>query len=123
LIKEGDTAKAREVLLYSLAKMPDAGVPYDFTNAQMVEMLMEVGEKEKAIEISNIMSTRFDELASYYISKREFGRDLQIPMLMLGELQRMLYKYGENDLAKKIEDMYEKHSQAFQSRGGDRSEF
>ena len=123
LINEGDTARAREVLLYSLEKMSDAGVPYDFTNAQMVEMLLEVGEKEKAIEISNIMSTRFDELASYHIGKREFGRDLQIPMLMLGELQRMLYKYGENDLAKKIEDMYEKHSQAFQSRGADRSEF
>ena len=123
LLDEGDTAKAREVLLFSLNKMPDEGVPYDFTNGQMVEMLFEVGEKEKAIEIANVMSTRYDELATYYLARREFGRDLQIPMLMLGELQRMLYKYGEADLAKKVEDMYDKHRQAFETNSLDRSNF
>jgi hypothetical protein len=124
LIAEGDSAKAREVLLFSLAKMPDAGVRFDFTNAQMVDILLEVGEKEKAIEISNILSTRADELANYYLSKREYGRDLQIQIVILGELQRVLFKYGETDLAKKLEDLYEKHSQAFQTRGGgDRSDF
>ena len=89
----------------------------------MVEMLFEVGEKEKAIEVANVMSTRYDELATYYLARREFGRDLQIPMLMLGELQRMLYKYGEADLAKRVEEMYDKHRQAFETNSLDRSNF
>ncbi len=123
LLTEGDTAKAREVLLFSLEKMPDEGVPYDFTNGQMVEMLLEVGEREKAIQVARVLSTRYDELAAYYIEKREFGRDLQIPMLMLGELQRMLYKYGETDEAQKIEAMYNKHREAFEIKSMDRSNF
>jgi hypothetical protein len=123
LIAQGDTARAREVLLFSLAKMPDEGVRYDFTNAQMVELLLEVGEKEKAIEIANLMSKRFDDQATYYFTQREFGRDFQLPMFLLGEMQRVLYAYGETELAKKLEDMYEKHNQAFQNRSLDRQNF
>jgi hypothetical protein len=123
LIAEGDTAKAREVLLYSLAKMPDEGIRYDFTNGQMVELLFEVGEKEKALEIVNTLGPRSDELAAYYVQEGVFGRDLQLPMFLLGEIQRVLYKYGEGELAKKYEEIYEKHSQAFQTRSIDRSDF
>jgi hypothetical protein len=113
-IKKGDSAKAREVLLFSLAKMPDASVPYDYTSAQAVGLLFEVGEKEKAIEVVNAMWTRADELAAYYIKKREYGRDLQINIVILGELQNTLHRYGEEELAKKIEDAYSKHTAAFQ---------
>jgi MFS family permease len=123
LIAKGDSAKAREVLLFSLEKMPDAGVRYDFTNAQMIELLLEVGEKEKAIEMADILSKRFDEQATYYYSQREFGRDFQLPMFLLGEMQRVLYAYGVNETAEKIEAMYEKHNQMFQNRSIDRSNF
>jgi hypothetical protein len=123
LIAEGDTAKAREALMFSLTKMPDEGVRYDFTNAQMVELLLEVGEKEKALEIATLMGERFDAQANYYFKKREFGRDFQLPLFLLGEMQRVLYAYGENELAKKLEDMYEKHNQAFQNRSLDRQNF
>ncbi|HEX6225028.1 MAG TPA: DUF2723 domain-containing protein [Chryseolinea sp.] len=118
LIQEGDTAKAREVLVYSLAKMPDKAIPYDYTNAQTVDLLFEVGEKEKAMEIANIMSTRADQLASYYIDNRSLGRELQMNVVILGELQRVLYKYGEADQAKKIEDLYEKHFSVIQTGTG-----
>jgi MFS family permease len=123
LIAEGDKAKAREVLLYSLEKMPDAGVRYDFTNGRMVELLLEVGEKDKAMELVNVLYPRLDAMAEYYIQEREYGRDLQINLIMLGELQRVLYAYGENDLGKKIEDAYTKHANAFQNRGFNRSDF
>jgi hypothetical protein len=118
LVMEGDTAKAREVLLYNLAKMPDASVPYDYTNAQTVDLLFEVGEKEKALEIAKTMSTRADDLATYYIKKRSYGRELQLNVVILGELQRVLYKYGEADLAKKLEDLYEKHTSVLQTQYG-----
>ena len=122
-IAEGDTAKARETLLFSLIRMPDEGVRYDFTNAQMVELLLEVGEKEKAIEIANLMGERFDDQAEYYFKKRDFGRDFQLPLFLLGEMQRVLYAYGETETAKKLEDMYNKHNDAFKTRVPDRSDF
>jgi hypothetical protein len=120
LIAEGNNAKAREVLIHSLTKMPDHGVRFDFTNARMVELLLEVGEKEKAIEIVNLLTPRLDEVAGYYLAKGEYGRDLQVNLVMLGELQRVLYAYGESELAKKLEDAYTKHGQAFQNRGFNR---
>jgi len=123
LINEGDEEKAKEVLLFGLEKMPDKGIRYDFTNARMVELLMKVGEKEKALEIVNVLSPRLDELCAYYLDKREYGRELQINLIMLGELQRVLYAYGEKDLGKKIEDAYDKHANAFQNRGFNRSDF
>lgn len=48
----------------------------------------------------------------------DYGRELQIPIVILGELQRVLYEYGETELATKMEKMYEKHSTSFQNRGG-----
>jgi hypothetical protein len=121
LIIEGKKDKAKDVLLYSLAKMPDKAIRYDFTNSRMVQMLLEVGEKEKALEIVNTMAPRMDELATYYIDKGEYGKDLQISIVLLGELQRVLYAYGEADLAKTLEEKYERHAKAFQNRGLGRS--
>ena len=123
LIAQGDSAKAREVLLYSLAKMPDKAIPYDYTTARGIELLFEVGEKDKAVEISTIMGQRAEELAAYYLEKREYGRELQTNIVILGELQRVLYQYGEAELAKKMEDAYEKYGAAFQTRGVDTSDF
>jgi hypothetical protein len=115
LIAKGDTAKAREAILFSLKKMPDEGVRFDYTTAQMVGLLLEVGEKEKAINIATLMGQRATDMADYLLQKGELGRELQINVVILGELQRVLYKYGEADLAKKFEDAYEKYGTALQS--------
>jgi hypothetical protein len=123
LIAEGDSAKAREVLLFNLAKMPDNVIRYDFTTTQTVELLLEVGEKEKALEIANLLKDRYDGLATYYLAKRDYGRELQIPIFLLGQLQRTLYMYGETELAKKFEEAYEKYNTAFENRTVVRSEF
>lgn len=114
LILEGKPEKAREILIQSLTKMPDAGVPFDYSNAQSVPLLFEVGEKEKAIELANIMWPRANELAEYYIKERDYGRELQLSIVILGELQRALYQYGEAELAKQIEDAYNKHADVLQ---------
>lgn len=114
LIAEDNKERAREILLLSLAKMPDTGVPYDFTNALSVELFMEVGETEKAVEIATVIGNRVDEMASYMIRKGQINRDLYNNIAVLGELQRVLYKYGEGDLAKRFEDAYEKHAAEIQ---------
>ncbi len=111
LLAAGDTTRAREVLLYNLKVMPDSGVNFDYSTAQSVRFLFEVGEREKAVEIAELMWPRADEMADYYIAENEFGRELQVNIVILGELQRALYQHGENELAEKIENAYGKHDQ------------
>lgn len=115
-IEAGDPAKARETLLFSLEKMPDAGLPYDYTTARTVGLLLEVGEKDKAIEISNIMIPRSDEMLTYMIEKGDIGdREFQIHAAILGELERVMLRYGETDLAKKLEDINARHEEAMKN--------
>ena len=117
LLEKGQKEKAREVLLYSLAMMPHSTIPYDVSNARNVEILFEVGEKEKAIEVATKLGNRMVDLAEYNINKRNFGNDTYNAIVVLSELQRVLYKYGEAELAKKYEDAYEKNAGVFQSPG------
>jgi hypothetical protein len=109
LMIEGDTARAKEVLLFSLNKMPDQGVPFDYSNAQMIRLLLELGERERALQIANLMWPRADEMAEHLIGSNDYGRELQVNIIILGELQRSLYEYGETELAKRIEESYGKH--------------
>jgi tetratricopeptide (TPR) repeat protein len=118
LLAQGEKEKARDIVLYGLEKMPDKGVPYDVSNARNVEVLFEVGEKEKAIEVATVLGKRMDEMAAYYLDKQNYGSDLYNCIVVLGELQRVLYVYGEADLAKKYEDAYEKYASMLQMREG-----
>jgi hypothetical protein len=124
LIDQGDSKKAREVLLFSLEKMPDKGVAYDHTAVTMVELLFKVGEKEKAVELSGVVGNRADEMATYLIGKGDSGMELRRNIYILGNLYQILYKNGENDLGKKLEDAYNKHIESLQmNRGGKRGDF
>lgn len=111
-ITEENPEKAREILLFSLAKIPDVSVPYDYTSARSVQLLLEVGEKEKALEIAAIMGDRADEMLTYLIAKNDLGQDLQYNLAIVGELQRVLFTYQEMELATKLEGIYEKHRNA-----------
>lgn len=117
LLAKGEKDKAREVVLYSLAMMPNISIPYDVSNARNVETLFEVGEKEKAIEVATILGNRMIDMAEYNISNRNYGNDTYNAIVVLSELQRVLYKYGEAELAKKYEDAYEKNAGIFQNSG------
>lgn len=115
LIDKGQKDKARELLLYNLAMMPNSTIPYDVSNARNVRSLFEVGEKEKAIEVATVLGNRMIDLAEFNISKRNFGNDTYNAIVVLSELQSVLYKYGEPELAKKFEDAYQKNAGIFQS--------
>jgi hypothetical protein len=115
LLLKGEKEKAREVLLYNLKMMPHESIPYDISNARNVESLFEVGEKEKAIEVATLLGNRMIDLTDYNVGKRNFGSDTYNAIIILSELQRVLYKYGEPELAKKYEDAYEKNAGIYQS--------
>jgi hypothetical protein len=107
LIDEGKEQKALEVVKFSLEKMPDAAIPLDYTHVRTVELLFRLGDPEMAKEIAETMGTRADEMLEYMLRKNtDMGRELQINMAILAELQRTLYKYGEEELAQRYEDAY-----------------
>ena len=110
LMDEGQEDKARNVLLFSLERMPDAVINYDYTSAQTAAMLFELGEIEKGKEIARLLGNRADELLSYYIANGiDMGFELQRNIIILNELQRMLKRYGEDEMAKEFEDALTTH--------------
>jgi hypothetical protein len=83
LLEEGKKERAREVALHSLNVLPDAGVPFDEMTSNMVSVLLQVGETEKATEVADLMSGRADETLDYYIrhspgSQQEIRTNLYI---------------------------------------------
>ncbi|HLZ15827.1 MAG TPA: hypothetical protein VKQ08_02260, partial [Cyclobacteriaceae bacterium] len=109
LIDKGEIEKAKELILFSLNKMQDAAVPYDYTTAETVNLLFKVGEKAKAIEIAKTVGERSMEIATYLAGEgNSLTNDLRNNIVMLNILQRTLYENGETDLAKKYEDAYTK---------------
>lgn len=112
--KEGNVEdkkeKARKVVMLSLEKMPDAAIPFDLTMTTTVDLLFRLGEKQKALDIANTMVTRADEMATYLIaSGGGITLELRKRMFIIGDLQRIMLENGENELAQKYEEMYQKH--------------
>jgi hypothetical protein len=106
---------ARKALLFSLEKMPDKSVPYDFTAVGTVELLFKVGEKDKALEIAKIISVRSDEMVAYLLKQSTaVTLDLQRNLYTLANLQTILYENGEDELAKQVEERYMKYANSLQ---------
>ena len=110
LIDEGQMEKANLVLEFSLTKMPDRVIPFDITAPTLVDLLFQVGQKEKAIEITKLSGDRADEMITYLIEEN-YGMSIEVRRIafILNTLQRTLYENGEMELGKKYEDALNKH--------------
>jgi MFS family permease len=118
LIDDGKMAKADSILLFSLAKMPDKVIRYDYSNVETVDLLFQVGEKDKATEMAKIMGDRAEEMASFQIEDNQgLSLELRRNIAILSSLQRTLYENGQDDLAKKFEDAYNRLLATLQVKG------
>jgi hypothetical protein len=111
LLDQGDSAKAKDVLLLSLNKMPDHGVRYDVTSIQTFQLLLEVGEREFAHDIADKMGRRANELLTYYLSEGGSGTEVQLQLIILREFARLYYGYDEPERAGKMERLFEKYAE------------
>ena len=125
ILDQGDTTRAKEVLYFSLERMPDKVVKYDVTAVSMVELLYRAGDRTKAAEIAATMGKRAEEMARYDIDKYTgISMEVRKDLYILGELQRMLYENKEPVLAKKFEDSYQNILEGLQIReGGAREDY
>ncbi len=119
LLDEGDTTRAKNVLFFSMDKIPDKAIRYDLTGVSQVDLLFKVNEKGKALEIANVMGPRAIEMADYETHRYSgISIEIQRNLYVLGELQRILYENGENELAKKYEDAYQRIIEGLQITDG-----
>ncbi len=119
LIDEGKLDKALDALNFSLEKMPDEAIPYDYTTPRTVGLLFTLGENEKAREIGEIVGDRSIEMVDYLIRENKpLGYELQSNLIILGELQRIMLMNGEEDLAKKYEEAYQEAVGTYQRLRG-----
>lgn len=121
LIDEGQMEKANRVLEFSMTKMPDRVIPYDITAPTLVDLLFQVGQKEKAIEIAKLSGDRADEMITYLIEEN-YGMNTEVRRnaFILNSLQQTLYENGEMELGKKYEDALNKHLASLRIyQGGD----
>ena len=70
LLAEGDHKRAQEVLNQSLSVIPDDTIPYDVTTARTIALLLDLDQKEKAVEIATTMVDRADEELTYFLDKK-----------------------------------------------------
>ena len=118
LIDEGKMEMADKALMFSLTKMPDKAIHYDHTAPETIDLLFQVGEKDKAIEIAKVLGDRAEKMATFLVDEGNgFSTDLRRNIFILSALQRTLHENGESDLAKKYEDAYDRLVGQLQIRG------
>lgn len=124
ILDRGDTSKGKEVLYFSLEKMPDKAVLYDITTVSLVELLFRAGDNEKAIEVAGVIGRRAEEMVNYETSKYNgVTMEIRKNLYVLGELQRILYDHKQDELARRFESSYQKILDGLQIRDSDRNNY
>jgi hypothetical protein len=114
LINEGQTEKAKQVLLRSLEVMPDETIPYDRICSLYVAPLLKVGEEQKAMGIAQIMAKRADENLAYYYKEGNFdGNAIQDNLIILNQLAVALGEQKHKD-APQFQALFDKRYSQYQ---------
>ncbi len=87
--------------------MPDEGVPYDYFNAQTLNLLIRTGETEKAVEMAEILGERANQMLAY-LSKNNINNSFEARnnLITLNEIVRSLKNAGEDESAAKYEKTF-----------------
>jgi hypothetical protein len=102
--------KAKEVLEYCFKIMPDKATAYDVYTPQFIPLLLEIGNKKLADEISTTMHKRaMDDLEYQVKNPARFSFDIQTNVYVLQQLFMAYKGAGQNDLADKYQKDFEKY--------------
>lgn len=115
LIAENKIEKARDVLLKNLEVMPDKSVPYDIYSSEMVSLLFQVDETERAMEISSVLTTRADEELAYLTRMGITNKDTYINLRILDVLRNTMKSMGQTEEAQQLEEIFLQHYSLFQN--------
>jgi hypothetical protein len=115
LIREGDLARARDILFKCLEVMPEHNVPYTRIMLPITESLYKVKEDEEANKVAERLMDIFEENMRYYYSldahhARTLTNEMQIGMYVVQRLDLMV-----NELYPQDEEMKKRFSERFKS--------
>ncbi len=112
LVREGDTGKARNVLLDSLRVLPDKSIPYDYVSSSYVPLLLAVDEQKRALTIADTMARRADQNLTYAESGASQFSNPQLDLYVLHNLASA-YRAAKQPEAERYEALLQKHAGAF----------
>ncbi|WP_448528665.1 glycosyltransferase family 117 protein [Raineya sp.] len=111
LIEEGKKEKAKELMLFSLKKIPIESIPYDFYVAQLVPLLYEVGENSLADSLYKHITEQAKVVIDYAMDNYSPRNDFKMRQQMF-----IFYQYSKDlqkikpEEAAKCKGLYEKYA-------------
>jgi len=110
LIREGKKDKAKEVMNRCLTVMPDKSIPYDNVSVSFVGPLLEVGERQKALDIVEKVMARNDQNLGYYTQQPgQYSKEINTNLYEMNLIVNQLKEAKINDLAAKYEPIFQKY--------------
>ncbi|WP_347157746.1 glycosyltransferase family 117 protein [Pontibacter chitinilyticus] len=111
-LKDGNVAKAKEVVDYCFKVMPGNAVPYDYYTPQFIPIMNQIGEQEKAHALLNEMAKDAQQSLDYYFAKGSlFDTEIQTNMVILQQLISMAQDIGEQDKAQQLQQEFMQYLQ------------
>ena len=84
--------------------IPDSVIPYDYSNVQTANLLFQLGETEKAKDISMKLGKDAEEFLAYYSREGNApGNEVQKHMTIMTMISRMLKQNGMDEEASRLE--------------------
>ena len=105
-----DYETAKKILVKCLEVMPNESIPYDYFNVIQVSYLLEVGERDLAIDIAQKTSKNSVEALDQMVSMGETDEmEMQKNIIIINELARAFRAADEKELAAEYESLFEKY--------------
>jgi len=110
-LAKGDKAKAKAVLDKAFEVMPDASIPYDYYSPQFVPALVAVGEKDRANDIMDKMTSRAQVALAYYQTHNSALFDMENQTYLLGvqSVYRAAEQVGDQRRATKALELLQQY--------------
>ncbi|MDO4190086.1 MAG: DUF2723 domain-containing protein [Bacteroidales bacterium] len=120
LINQGDTIRTKEVLDFTLEKVPFTTVPYDYSATRIAMSFYRVGNTEKGDEIMNALLddcvTRLEWVKSLPRQKRQNVSLEMSPRQNIGiiqEINRACITHGTKALQERSQELFQKYYNEF----------
>ena len=112
LVSEGKNDSARIVLDKCNQLMPDSIVPYDIFSLSLIESYFSLNDKDKAMEMVNILKDNAYNELDYFVSLgKEYDNALtyekRLNLHILNELIRMMRENGNDPLRNEMESKFQ----------------
>jgi TPP-dependent 2-oxoacid decarboxylase len=90
--------------------MPDNVIPYDVYTTQFIDILFELGEDKKAMDIAQKMAVRADSMLEYVLRKdRPDEIEMSTNFAILSQVSAALERAGKKEEANKYKAILDRH--------------